>query len=51
MAVPKKKISVSRKRTRINTVQYKLKNYTQCNKYLNFIPLHRKSLSRKGDIS
>ena len=50
MAVPKKKISVSRKRTRINSVKYKLKNYTQCNKYLNFIPLHRVSLASKDDI-
>ena len=45
MAVPKKKVSVSRKRTRLNSMQHKMKNYTQCNKCLNFIPLHRKCLS------
>lgn len=42
MAVPKKKVSVSRKRTRLNAMQHKMKNYTQCNKCLNFVPLHRK---------
>ena len=42
MAVPKKKISVSRKRTRVNSIQHKMQNYTQCNKCLNFVPLHRK---------
>jgi ribosomal protein L32 len=44
MAVPKKKISVSRKRTRLNSKHIKMQNYTQCNKSLKFIPLHRKSL-------
>ena len=42
MAVPKKKISVSRKKTRLNSIHSKMQNYTQCNKCLNFIPLHRK---------
>ena len=47
MAVPKKKVSVSRKRTRLNSIQHKMKNYTQCNKCLNFIPLHRRCSSRE----
>ena len=42
MAVPKKKISVSRKKTRLNSVRFKMQNYTQCSKCLNFIQLHRK---------
>lgn len=47
MAVPKKKVSVSRKKTRLNAIRYKMHNYTQCNKCLNFIPLHRQCSSCK----
>jgi len=50
MAVPKKKISVSRKKTRLNSINFKMQNYTQCNKCLNFIPLHRKC-SCKNELS
>lgn len=49
MAVPKKKISVSRKKTRLNSIQLKMQNYTQCNKCSNFIPLHRICSSCKDD--
>lgn len=41
MAVPKKKISVSRKRTRIRSTFIKKKKYTLCNKCFNYIQLHR----------
>jgi len=41
MAVPKKKVSVSRKKTRLKTQRYILKNYKQCQHSLNFVPLHR----------
>lgn len=49
MAVPKKKVSVSRKKTRLNAIRYKMHNYTQCNKCLNFIPLHRRCSSCELD--
>ena len=42
MAVPKKKISVSRKKIRLNSLISKSKNYTQCKKCFNFSLLHRK---------
>ena len=41
MAVPKKKISFSRKKTRFNSFQLKTKKYSQCNLCFNFIELHR----------
>lgn len=42
MAVPKKKVSVSRKKVRLKTKRYLLQNYKQCNSCLNFVPLHRR---------
>jgi ribosomal protein L32 len=43
MAVPKKKVSVSRRKMRLNSTRYKIKmqNYTKCNKCSEFVPLHR----------
>jgi ribosomal protein L32 len=40
MAVPKKKISVSRKKTRLYSKRYILKNFRQCSESLEYIPLH-----------
>jgi len=51
MAVPKKKVSVSRKKIRLNSIRYKMYNYTQCNKCLNFIPLHRKCSCERHSLS
>lgn len=42
MAVPKKKLSVSRKKIRLNSKRQNLKNYFQCDKSLNFTLLHRR---------
>jgi len=42
MAVPKKKLSVSRKKIRLNSQRYILKNYSQCDKCQNFTLLHRR---------
>ena len=42
MAVPKKKLSVSRRKIRLNSRKKALGFYTQCDKCLSFIPLHRK---------
>lgn len=42
MAVPKKKLSVSRKKIRLNSRRYNLINYIQCDKCLNFTLLHRR---------
>ena len=49
MAVPKKKISVSRKRTRIRSTFIKKKKYTLCNKCSNYIELHRVCLCNVED--
>jgi len=46
MAVPKKKLSVSRKKIRLNSQRYNLKNYVQCDKTQNFTLLHRRSCEK-----
>jgi len=40
MAVPKKKISVMRRKKRLQSQKLKMQNYTQCNSCSNFIKLH-----------
>jgi ribosomal protein L32 len=42
MAVPKKKVSVSRRRLRNLNMRMKALKYTQCKNCFNFVPLHRK---------
>lgn len=42
MAVPKKKISVSRKKTRLYTKRYTLKYFTKCVNCSDFVSLHRR---------
>jgi ribosomal protein L32 len=47
MAVPKKKLSVSRKKIRLNSRRYNLRKYVLCEKSNNFTLLHRRGSDDK----
>jgi len=51
MAVPKKKVSVSRKKVRLNSNPLKLKIYFQCEKSNQFKLSHRVSVTKNNNTN
>ena len=41
MAVPKKKVSLSKKKIRLNSTKFNRQNYIQCSSCLEYIKVHR----------